>query len=164
MLFIVDRLVSIKKRSSSNHSKRGAGELCGEELLRWPFSTFFPDRKPLATEYVKAIRVLKPLLLKQATWKAHRHRRMMKEEMEQHIDWLMPKNRIPERLNQDMKSRILEKVEQQFQQDKVVYWDNLDFDWHNLISLLPLDFQNEIKSYMPLTKLKKVKFLQSSNP
>lgn len=88
----------------------------------------------------------------------------MKEEMEQHIDWLMPKNRIPERLNQDMKSRILEKVEQQFQQDKVVYWDNLDFDWHNLISLLPLDFQNEIKSYMPLTKLKKVKFLQSSNP
>lgn len=88
----------------------------------------------------------------------------MKEKMEQHIDWLMPRNRIPERLNQDMKSRILEKVEQQFQQDKVVYWDKLNFDWHNLISLLPLDFQNEIKSYMALTKLKKVKFIQSSNP
>ncbi|KAM1069279.1 hypothetical protein ACFX13_001244 [Malus domestica] len=35
MIYIVDGFVSIEERSSDD-SRRGAGELFGEELLRWP--------------------------------------------------------------------------------------------------------------------------------
>ena len=65
ILFIVDGHVSIEERScDSDDSKRGAGELRGEELLRWPFSTSFPDTKLLATKFVKAIGVVEALALK----------------------------------------------------------------------------------------------------
>ncbi|KAM1017814.1 hypothetical protein ACFX2A_048332 [Malus domestica] len=62
MLFIVDGNVLIKK--GSDDSERGAGELCGEELLRWPFSTSFPHTKPLAPESVNATGVVEALALK----------------------------------------------------------------------------------------------------
>ncbi|XP_021831116.1 wall-associated receptor kinase 2-like [Prunus avium] len=64
MVFIVDGLVSIEKRDGSSSSNdnlqqptRGAGEVCGEELLRWPLSSilFWAGESPLATESAKAI-------------------------------------------------------------------------------------------------------------
>ncbi|BFG22546.1 hypothetical protein CerSpe_088200 [Prunus speciosa] len=72
MLFIVDGLVSIEKRdgSSSNNNNlqqrpRGAGEVCGEELLLWPLSLWisFPDYGLLATESAKAIGHVEALVL-----------------------------------------------------------------------------------------------------
>ncbi|KAB2598156.1 wall-associated receptor kinase-like 16 [Pyrus ussuriensis x Pyrus communis] len=76
---------------------------------------------------------------------------MMKEEMKRNINGLIRRNGIPERLNQDVMSRFMEEL---FQENKVVYWDKLD--WYHLVSCLPQDFKKEIKSYMPLTKLKKM--------
>ncbi|KAB2616555.1 hypothetical protein D8674_023143 [Pyrus ussuriensis x Pyrus communis] len=176
ILFIVDGHVSIEERScDSDSSKRGAGELFGEELLCWPFSKSFHHTKPLATETVKAIDVVEALALKAHDLKSiydqpniakkekTRHRRMMKEKMEQDIDRLIRINVIPEKLNPYVKSPIMEKVEELFQGDKDVYWDTLvicrdalPFDLDNLVSLLPLEFQDGIKRNMPLTKLKEM--------
>ncbi|BFG30702.1 hypothetical protein CerSpe_169750 [Prunus speciosa] len=63
MLYIVEGNVSIEKRKGSSSSnsniynlqQRGAGEVCGEELLRWPLSTSFPNVLPVATESAKAM-------------------------------------------------------------------------------------------------------------
>ncbi|TQE04908.1 hypothetical protein C1H46_009511 [Malus baccata] len=168
MIYIVDGFVSIEERSSDD-SRRCLGQLFGEELLRLPFSTDFPFTRPLATESVKAIGVVEALALYAQDLRSiyhkldifekekPRHRRMMKEEIERNIDELIRRNGIPEKLNQDVKSRTMKNVEENFQQDDL-YWDLLD--WDQLVSGLPLDFQKEIISYMPLTKLKQVKFLQ----
>ncbi|CAN6568687.1 unnamed protein product [Malus baccata var. baccata] len=168
MLYIVDGVVSIEDGSSVD-SRRGAGELCGQELLRWPFSTNFPFTRPLATESVKAIGVVEALVLYAHDLRSMylepdikgkeepRHRRMMKEEIERNIDELMRINGIPESLNQNIKSRIIENVEDNFQQYDH-YWDSLD--WDHLVSGLPLDFKKEIISYMPLTKLKQIPAFQ----
>ncbi|CAN6700237.1 unnamed protein product [Malus baccata var. baccata] len=173
MLFIVDGNVLIEKGSNdSDDSERGAGELCGEELLRWPFSTYFRHKNWVATESVKATGVVEALLLEAhdlesiynqpsiAKIEENRHRRMMKEEMEQNIDWLISINGIREMLNQDIKRRMMEMVELQFP-EKDLYWDTLAFDWNILLSRLPSDLQNEIKSYRPLTRLKKIPAYQN---
>ncbi|XP_048446502.1 uncharacterized protein LOC103936744 isoform X4 [Pyrus x bretschneideri] len=169
MVYIVDGFVSIEERSSDD-SRRGAGELFGEELLRLPFSTDFPFTRPLATESVKAIDVVEAIALyaqdlrsiyrKLDTFEKEkpRHRRMMKEEIERNIDGLIRRNGIPEKLNQDVKLRTMKNVEENFQQVDL-YWDLLD--WDHLVSGLPLDFQKEIISYMPLTKLKQVLAFQN---
>nr|XP_028956518.1 uncharacterized protein LOC103417728 isoform X2 [Malus domestica] len=169
MVYIVDGFVSVEKRSSVD-SRQGAGELFGEELLRLPFSTDFPFTRPLATESVKAIGVVEALALYahdlQSIYRKldifekekPRHRIMMKEEIERNIDELICSNGIPERLNQDVKSRMMKNVEENFQQDDL-YWDLLD--WDHLVYGLPLDFQKEIISYMPLTKLKQVLAFQN---
>ncbi|XP_050119066.1 uncharacterized protein LOC126596155 isoform X6 [Malus sylvestris] len=169
MVYIVDGFVSVEKRSSVD-SRQGAGELFGEELLRLPFSTDFPFTRPLATESVKVIGVVEALALYahdlQSIYRKldifekekPRHRIMMKEEIERNIDELICSNGIPERLNQDVKSRMMKNVEENFQQDDL-YWDLLD--WDHLVYGLPLDFQKEIISYMPLTKLKQVLAFQN---
>ncbi|XP_021831122.1 cyclic nucleotide-gated ion channel 1-like, partial [Prunus avium] len=72
MLFIVEGNVSIEKRNGSSPSSnnlqqlpRGAGEVCGEELLRWPLSTLYPrGALLLATESAKAIGHVEALVLK----------------------------------------------------------------------------------------------------
>ncbi|XP_021803221.1 wall-associated receptor kinase-like 22 [Prunus avium] len=72
MLFIVEGNVSIEKRNGSSPSSnnlqqlpRGAGELCGEELLRWPLSTSYHlGALLLATESAKAIGHVQALVLK----------------------------------------------------------------------------------------------------
>ncbi|KAM1819557.1 hypothetical protein ACFX15_001128 [Malus domestica] len=129
MLYIVDEDVNIKERSSDD-SRRDAGELCGEELLRWPFYSYFPHRKPLATESVKAIGVIEALALNAsdlqsiynrssniARKEASRHRRMMNNEMKTNIDGLIRRKGIPERFNhdgfskQDQKLHAIDKVE-----------------------------------------------------
>ncbi|XP_068316334.1 uncharacterized protein [Pyrus communis] len=169
MVYIVDGFVSIEERSS-NYSRRGARELFGEELLRLPFSTDFPFTRPLATESVKAIGVVEAIALYAQDLRSiyrkldifekekPRHKRMMKEEIERNIDGLIRRNGIPEKLNQDVKSRMMKNVEENFQQVDL-YWDLLD--WDHLVSGLPLDFQKEIISYMPLTKLKQVLAFQN---
>ncbi|RXI09042.1 hypothetical protein DVH24_023186 [Malus domestica] len=169
MVYIVDGFVCIEKRSSVD-SRQGAGELFGEELLRLPFSTDFPFTRPLATESVKAIGVVEAFALYAHDLRSiyreldifenekPRHRRMMKEEIERNIDGLIRRNGIPEKLNQDVKSRMMKNVEENFQQDDL-YWDLLD--WDHLVYGLPLDFQKEIISYMPLTKLKQVLAFQN---
>ncbi|XP_020413013.1 protein CNGC15b [Prunus persica] len=70
MLFIVDGHVSIEKRdgSSSNNNlqqrTRGAGEVCGEELLLSPSWILYPwFERPLATESAKAIGHVEALVL-----------------------------------------------------------------------------------------------------
>ncbi|CAL9007915.1 unnamed protein product [Prunus brigantina] len=72
MLFIVDGRVSFEKRDGSSSSNnnlqqrtRGAGEVCGEELLLWPLSILFLwDRSLLlATESAKAIGHVEALVL-----------------------------------------------------------------------------------------------------
>ncbi|XP_050119578.1 uncharacterized protein LOC126596155 isoform X14 [Malus sylvestris] len=172
MVYIVDGFVYIKEGSSSRRgASAGARELCGEELLRWPFSTFFFLREPLlATESVMATGVVETLVLNASDLRSiyrkldifekekPRHRIMMKEEIERNIDELICSNGIPERLNQDVKSRMMKNVEENFQQDDL-YWDLLD--WDHLVYGLPLDFQKEIISYMPLTKLKQVLAFQN---
>ncbi|XP_028956539.2 uncharacterized protein [Malus domestica] len=170
ILFIVDGDVSIEE-GSSDDSKRGAGQLCGEELLRWPFYSYFPDKTPLATKSVKAIGVVEALALNAqdlqskydqsdiAIKETSRQRGMMKKEMETNIDGLIHRKEIPEWFNQSVKSRIMEKIEEQVQ-NNALYWDKLDWDWDHLVSHLPLDFQNEIKRCMALTKLKKVPMLR----
>ncbi|TQD81161.1 hypothetical protein C1H46_033271 [Malus baccata] len=158
MVYIVDGSVSIEERSS-DVSRRGVGQFCGEELLRWPFCLVCL----LATESVKAIGVVEALALnlhdlesiyEQSDIKEKekpRHRRMMKEEVERNIDEFIIRNTIPKSLNQVVKSRIMEEL---LQENKDVYWDRLDGD--HLISHLPRDFQDEIESHMPLIKFKKV--------
>ncbi|XP_070674964.1 uncharacterized protein [Malus domestica] len=181
ILFIVDGHVSIEERScDSDDSKRGAGELRGEELLRWPFSTSFHHTKPLATESVKAIDVVEALALKAddlesiyaqpniAKTEELRHRRMMKEEMERDIDQLIHINMIPEKLSQYVKSPIMKKVGELFQgavywDTLAVGWDALPFDLDNLVSLLPLEFQDGVKRNMPLTKLKEMPAFKFQN-
>ncbi|XP_050119508.1 uncharacterized protein LOC126596155 isoform X13 [Malus sylvestris] len=172
MVYIVDGFVYIKEGSSSRRgASAGARELCGEELLRWPFSTFFFLREPLlATESVMATGVVETLVLNASDLRsiynqsdifekeARRHKGMMKEEIELYIDGLIRKNEIVIRLNQDVKSRMMKNVEENFQQDDL-YWDLLD--WDHLVYGLPLDFQKEIISYMPLTKLKQVLAFQN---
>ncbi|XP_021821631.1 putative cyclic nucleotide-gated ion channel 7, partial [Prunus avium] len=72
MVFIVDGLVSIEKRDGSSSSNdnlqqptRGAGEVCGEVLLRWPLSVLYlRDVLLLATESAKAIGHVEALVLK----------------------------------------------------------------------------------------------------
>ncbi|CAN6693028.1 unnamed protein product [Malus baccata var. baccata] len=162
ILFIVDG-----ELCDSDGSKRGAGELCGQELLRWPFYSTFPHIKPLAIESLKRIGVVEALALtahdlKSIYWQSEikrkeetRHRKMMKQEVEQHINSWMRKNGIPERLNKYIKLRITENL-------SFDYWDTLPSDWYNVVSHLPLDFRNEIKRYMPLTKVEGGKV--SSNP
>ncbi|KAM1162120.1 hypothetical protein TB2_001125 [Malus domestica] len=95
MLYILDGDVSIEERSSDD-SKRGVGELCGQELLRWPFYYSFPSTTttPLATESVKAFGVVEALALNAQDLlsmylesdirrkEEPRHKRMMKEENE----------------------------------------------------------------------------------
>ncbi|KAB2598158.1 hypothetical protein D8674_001078 [Pyrus ussuriensis x Pyrus communis] len=155
MVYIVDGFVSIEERSSDD-SRRGAGELCGAELLRWPFCLDFPHKKPLATESVKAIGFVEALALNASIYmqpdilekEKPRHGRMMKEEIERNIGGLIRQNGIPERLNQDLKSRIMKTVEENFQDDDL-YWDLLD--WKYLVYRLTRDLQDEIKSYMPAT-------------
>ncbi|KAM2006034.1 hypothetical protein ACFX15_001134 [Malus domestica] len=172
MVYIIDGFVSIEDRSSDDSRRRAdVGDLCGEELLRWPFYSYFPHRKPLATESVKAIGVVEALALNAwdlqsiydqsniARKELCRHRRMMKEEIE-NIDGLIRRKGIPEGFDQDVKSRIMEKIEEQFQKDDI-YWDKLD--WDHLVSHLPLDFQNKIKWWMALTKLKKMPAFQNMN-
>ncbi|CAN6568684.1 unnamed protein product [Malus baccata var. baccata] len=161
ILFIVDG-----ELCDSDGSKRRAGE----ELLRWPFYSYFPHRKPLATKSVKAIGAVEALALNaqdlQSIYdqldilekEAPRHRKLIKEEMERNIDELIRRNGIPEKLNQDVKSRIMEKIEEQFQKDDL-YWDILD--WYHLVSHLPPDFRNEIKRCMPLIKLKEMPAFQN---
>ncbi|XP_050138084.1 uncharacterized protein LOC126614449 [Malus sylvestris] len=165
MIYIVDGFVSIEERSSDN-SRRGVGELCGQELLRWPFYSDFPRREPLATESVKAIGVVEALALNARDLKSiyiksdifekekSRHKRMMKEEIERNIDELLCRNGIPERLNHDVKLRIMKEL---FQEDKDVHWNILDWDY--LVSLLPSDLQSLIKDCMRLPKLKQVSML-----
>ncbi|CAN6710399.1 unnamed protein product [Malus baccata var. baccata] len=155
-----------------------APKLYGEELLRWPFSTSFPRTKPLATESVKAILtkknkksieaigVVEALALKACDLESiymqpdikrreePRHKKMMKEEIEQHMHPWMRKNGIPERLNNEIKLRIMNNL-------ALDDWNTLPSDWYNLVSRLPLDLQNQIKSYMPLTKLKKMSEFQN---
>ncbi|KAM0967387.1 putative cyclic nucleotide-gated ion channel 13 [Malus sylvestris] len=162
MFYIVDGFVSREERSSDDLG-RDAGELCGQELLRWRFYSYFPHRKPLATESVKATGVVEALALNASDLQSiydqsdilqkekPRHKRMIQEEMERSIDGLISKNGIPEESNQDVKLRIIKEL---FQEDKTVYWDILD--WYHLVSCLPPNFENEMKSYMPLTKLKKM--------
>ncbi|KAM1946379.1 hypothetical protein ACFX13_001240 [Malus domestica] len=65
---------------------------------------------------------------------------MIKEEMKRNIDGLIRRNEILEKLNQDVKSRIMKEL---FQKDKTVYWDILD--WYHLVSYLPSDLKNEMK-------------------
>ncbi|XP_050119389.1 uncharacterized protein LOC126596155 isoform X11 [Malus sylvestris] len=166
MVYIVDGFVYIKEGSSSRRgASAGARELCGEELLRWPFSTFFFLREPLlATESVMATGVVETLVLNASDLRsiynqsdifekeARRHKGMMKEEIELYIDGLIRKNEIVIRLNHDVKSRIMKNVEEKFHQDDL-YWDHL-------FSHLPRDFQDEIERYLPVTKLEKVPMLR----
>ncbi|PQP97279.1 hypothetical protein Pyn_01711 [Prunus yedoensis var. nudiflora] len=71
MLFIVDGLVSIEKRDGSSSSNnnlqqrtRGAEQVCGEELLRWPLSILYHwEESLLATESAKAIGHVEALVL-----------------------------------------------------------------------------------------------------
>ncbi|XP_028956523.1 uncharacterized protein [Malus domestica] len=166
MVYIVDGFVYIKEGSSSRRgASAGARELCGEELLRWPFSTFFFLREPLlATESVMATGVVETLVLNASDLRsiynqsdifekeARRHKGMMKKEIELYIDGLIRKNEIVIRLNHDVKSRIMKNVEEKFHQDDL-YWDHL-------FSHLPRDFQDEIERYLPVTKLEKVPMLR----
>ena len=62
MLIIVEGVVSIEKGNCSSNSQRGAGGLCGEELLFWPALISFPD-KLLATESARAIGDVEALVL-----------------------------------------------------------------------------------------------------
>ncbi|RXI09049.1 hypothetical protein DVH24_023193 [Malus domestica] len=156
ILFIVDG-----ELCDYDGSKRGAGELFGEELLRWPFYSDFPSKQPSATEYVKTNGVVEALALTAHDLKniygqsdikrkeKPRHIKMMKEEVEQHMNSWICKNGIPEKLNNGIKSQIIENL-------ALDYWDTLPSDWYNLVSHLHSDFQNKIKPYMPLTKLKEM--------
>ncbi|XP_048446506.1 uncharacterized protein LOC125480148 isoform X2 [Pyrus x bretschneideri] len=64
MVYIVDGVVSIEERSSNDLSRDAdAGELFGEELLRWPFYSDFPSEQPSATESVKTTGVVEALAL-----------------------------------------------------------------------------------------------------
>ncbi|ONI24095.1 hypothetical protein PRUPE_2G223500 [Prunus persica] len=49
MLYIVNGFVNIEERDGSNNLQRGAREVYGEELLRWPLSNSFPHVLPSAT-------------------------------------------------------------------------------------------------------------------
>lgn len=82
----------------------------------------------------------------------HRHRMKIKRKMEakgQELELWLPKNGIPRRWQKDIKLQIMEKVEQEFEENR-----NVDLD--NFLPTLPLDLENQIKSCMPLTRLKKV--------
>ncbi|XP_004307429.1 PREDICTED: cyclic nucleotide-gated ion channel 1-like [Fragaria vesca subsp. vesca] len=62
MLIIVEGVVKIEKSICFSNLQRGAGELCGEELLSWPALISFPDI-PSATESAKAIGDVEALVL-----------------------------------------------------------------------------------------------------
>ncbi|CAL9007917.1 unnamed protein product [Prunus brigantina] len=88
---------------------------------------------------------------------AHRHKVKIKRKMEekgQELELWLPKNGIPEKSHKNIKLQIMEKVEQEFE-------ENRDVDLDNFLSTLPSDLENQIKSYMPITRLKKVRVLQN---
>ncbi|ONI24098.1 hypothetical protein PRUPE_2G223600 [Prunus persica] len=88
---------------------------------------------------------------------AHRHKMKIKRKMEekgQELELWLPKNGIPEKSHKNIKLQIMEKVEQEFE-------ENRDVDLDNFISTLPSDLENQIKSYMPFTRLKMVRVLQN---
>ncbi|XP_021803176.1 uncharacterized protein LOC110747287 [Prunus avium] len=83
---------------------------------------------------------------------AHRHKMKIKRKMEekgQELELWLPKNGIPEKSHKNIKLQMMEKVEQEFE-------ENRDVDLDNFLSTLPSDLENQIKSYMPFTSLKKV--------
>ncbi|KAL6290826.1 hypothetical protein ACE6H2_008336 [Prunus campanulata] len=88
---------------------------------------------------------------------AHRHKMKIKRKMEekgQELELWLPKNGIPEKSHKNIKLQMMEKVEQEFE-------ENRDVDLDNFLSTLPSDLENQIKSYMPFTSLKKVRVLQN---
>ncbi|KAL6294167.1 hypothetical protein ACE6H2_002309 [Prunus campanulata] len=87
----------------------------------------------------------------------HRHKMKIKRKMEakgQELELWLPKNGIPRRSQKDIKLQIMEKVEQEFEENR-----NVDLD--NFLPTLPMDLENQIKSCMPLTRLKKVRVFQN---
>ncbi|ONI24091.1 hypothetical protein PRUPE_2G223500 [Prunus persica] len=80
----------------------------------------------------------------------HRHKRRVEEKMKekgQKIElWLFC---IPERLKEDMKLLIMEKVRQELEEDR-------DADLNYILSTLPMDIQSSIRSGIPITRLTQV--------
>ncbi|XP_021803175.1 cyclic nucleotide-gated ion channel 1-like [Prunus avium] len=85
---------------------------------------------------------------------AHRHEMKVKRKMEEKGEeielWLLG---VPERLKKDIKSRIMDKVRQELEEDR-------DADLNYILSTSPSDLQIQIKPYMPITGLKQVPIFQ----
>lgn len=91
---------------------------------------------------------------------AYRHKVKVEgklEKIDQEIELWLSKNGIPKKSidREDIKSKITKRVRQELEV-------NRDVDVHqNLLSILPLQLHDYIKSRMPLTRLKQVYFLQT---
>lgn len=70
----------------------------------------------------------------------------MKEKGQKIELWLFC---IPERLKEDMKLLIMEKVRQELEEDR-------DADLNYILSTLPMDIQSSIRSGIPITRLTQV--------
>ncbi|KAL6290827.1 hypothetical protein ACE6H2_008337 [Prunus campanulata] len=91
-----------------------------------------------------------PLDLKsQITYYKHRHKMKGRE-----TELWLSKNCIPKRLHKDMKLKIMEKVRQELEEDR-------DADLDYILSILPVDLQSQIRSCMPMARLKQVPTLQN---
>ncbi|CAL9007920.1 unnamed protein product [Prunus brigantina] len=93
---------------------------------------------------------------------AHRHKmkveRKMKErdkETEETELWLS-ENGIPKRLHKDAKLKIMEKVQQELE-------ENRNADWDYILSILPKNLPSQITKYMPMTRLKQVPTLRNTD-
>lgn len=92
----------------------------------------------------------------------HRHKRRIRVKMEEKgedIELWLSKSGIPKRSNKDIKSQIMEKVQHELE-------ENRDVDVENILSILPSELQNYIKSrpfFFGYENLKKVSSSLSRN-
>lgn len=131
------------------------GEFCGQELLDWPSTTFFPAELPTAFESARTNGDVRVLALMLDDWVSvvnkfsfGSHKRKFKLAVEKKIQdlelWLF-KSGIPSK----RKNEIIERVRQALEQ-------NCDVDVENILPILPEELQSYIKSCLPMTRLKKV--------
>ncbi|CAL9007892.1 unnamed protein product [Prunus brigantina] len=86
---------------------------------------------------------------------ARRHKWKVKRKMKEKGQEIEPKLfGIPESLNEDIKSQIMDKVQQELEEGR-------DADLDNILCTFPLERQNEIKSCMPIARLKRVPTFQN---
>ncbi|ONI24105.1 hypothetical protein PRUPE_2G224000 [Prunus persica] len=88
---------------------------------------------------------------------AHRHRMNMEQKMKEkdkETDLWLSANCIPKGLHEDMKLKIMEKVQQEVEENR-----NADLDY--ILSILPLDLQSYIKDCTPMARLNQVPMLRN---